>query len=123
MRDGQKDTVPVLSAPQGPGSEPSLVATDKRRVRWLIGGQVQGVGYRVGAMRAARDRGIVGWVRNLRSGQVELLAEGSQAALGRLEEWCRWGPRGAEVTSIETLESGPALDDLALFEISDTPEE
>lgn len=51
-------------------------------LRIVIGGRVQGVGYRPFVYRSARDHGLSGWVRN-RSGTVEILAQGEAAALER----------------------------------------
>ena len=47
-------------------------------------GRVQGVGFRFTAERIALDSGLVGWVRNLSDGRVEVIAEGSQQDLRRL---------------------------------------
>jgi hydrogenase maturation protein HypF len=46
----------------------------------VITGRVQGVGFRPFVSRLAHEFGLAGWVRN-RSGQVEILAEGSGEAL------------------------------------------
>lgn len=48
--------------------------------RWLIGGRVQGVGYRPFVYRCARRLGVSGWVRNL-TGCVEVVAQGPADAL------------------------------------------
>jgi len=58
--------------------------------RWVLAGQVQGVGFRPFVFRLARHHGLTGWVQNQR-GQVEILAQGAAAALeafarGLLEE-------------------------------------
>lgn len=45
-------------------------------------GRVQGVGFRYTAQRLAETHGVNGFVRNLSSGDVELVAEGSA---GRVE--------------------------------------
>jgi acylphosphatase len=39
-------------------------------------GRVQGVGFRVRAVKIAQRYAVAGWVRNLSDGRVELLAEG-----------------------------------------------
>src|SRR5258708_33075969 len=44
-------------------------------------GNVQGVGFRATAVMIARDHPVVGWVKNLADGRVELLAEGSPDAV------------------------------------------
>jgi acylphosphatase len=79
-----------------------------RTVRLTIAGRVQGVGYRFWAERAAATLGIRGWVRNRGDGTVELLATGSEDAVGALIEACRRGPRAAVVTDLTV---GDAEDD------------
>ena len=44
---------------------------------YLISGDVQGVGYRFFAQRVAARHQVVGYVRNLSDGRVEVLAEGT----------------------------------------------
>jgi len=50
--------------------------TDKRRVHIRLQGIVQGVGMRYYIQNHARRIGIRGYVRNLRDGSVEAVAEG-----------------------------------------------
>ena len=73
------------------------------RIRLLIDGRVQGVGYRYCACAEARRLGLDGWVRNLCNGQVELEAEGSEYALEQLTLWCYRGPLFAEVRHVEVV--------------------
>jgi acylphosphatase len=47
-------------------------------------GAVQGVGFRATAFRAAQGLPVTGFVRNLRDGRVELVAEGGAAEVERL---------------------------------------
>ena len=72
-----------------------------RQARVLVSGYVQGVGYRYSTYHAARREGVTGWVRNLGDGRVEALFEGDPDAVSRMVEWCRRGPPGADVTSLE----------------------
>jgi hydrogenase maturation protein HypF len=51
---------------------------------FFLAGRVQGVGFRPFVYRAAQRRGLRGWVRNA-AGGVEILAEGSPAALAAFE--------------------------------------
>jgi acylphosphatase len=71
------------------------------RVKLVIAGRVQGVGYRASAAHAAIGFKLRGWVRNLRSGEVELLAEGPRQILESLIAWCRRGPPAARVDSVD----------------------
>ncbi len=54
-------------------------------------GKVQGVGFRMTAEETAQRFGVVGWVKNLRNGQVELVAEAEQDVLERFLEAIRAG--------------------------------
>jgi len=73
----------------------------KRRVHLWISGLVQGVGFRFVAERQALRLDLCGWVRNLRDGRVELVAEGEENNLRELVRWCHQGPSGARVTDVE----------------------
>jgi acylphosphatase len=74
--------------------------------RFLISGIVQGVGYRYFALRAAGRHGIVGYVRNLHDGRVEVVAEGEPDAIEAFKRELSRGPAAARVTHIaeEVLE-------------------
>ena len=66
-----------------------MVTTEhKQRIHLLIRGKVQGVYYRSSACEEARVLGLTGFVRNLPTGEVELLAEGTQPVLDQLLAWC-----------------------------------
>ncbi|MFQ5494957.1 MAG: acylphosphatase [Phycisphaerae bacterium] len=63
-------------------------STDETHVRHtvLYSGRVQGVGFRYTAYAVARRFNVVGSVRNLPDGRVEILAEGPPAELTHFEE-------------------------------------
>lgn len=65
-----------------------------------IAGKVQGVGFRWFVRQKALELGLSGWVRNTRSGDVELVARGDRAKLERLESAVSHGPQSAVVTSV-----------------------
>jgi len=67
----------------------------------VIHGDVQGVGFRYFVMRNARGLGLRGSLRNPADGTVELTAEGDRAALEKLLEAARQGPRGARVADVD----------------------
>lgn len=71
------------------------------RVRALVAGRVQAVGYRFSTQLRARELGLVGWVRNLPDGRVELEAEGPPSAVEALLDWAARGPAGASVVRLE----------------------
>jgi len=71
-----------------------------RRLHLVVSGRVQGVCFRMYTVREASRLGLRGWVRNLRSGEVEVLAEGDETGLKALEAWCWQGPPRAAVTGV-----------------------
>jgi acylphosphatase len=72
-----------------------------RRLRALVRGDVQGVGFRYHVLDAVRGTGLAGWVRNLADGSLECLAEGPEAQLRSLLALLEHGPPGARVDSVE----------------------
>jgi len=72
----------------------------KVRARVVISDGVQGVFFRQTTAYEAEKRGVTGWVRNLADGRVEAIFEGEEPNVKELVEYCRTGPRGARVTSV-----------------------
>lgn len=81
------------------------VGVVRRRV--LVWGLVQGVGFRWSCAREAARLGVAGRVRNLRTGDVEIVVEGEADDVGRLIAWAHRGPSGAEVMGVEVVEEEP----------------
>ena len=77
--------------------------------RFLIGGRVQGVGFRMFTTSRAGAEGVHGYVRNLDDGTVEALVEGDQEAVDRMELALRRGPIGARVESFVVELVAPAM--------------
>lgn len=71
-----------------------------KRVRAIVTGIVQGVGYRASTAHEAQRLQLAGWVRNLPDGSVELEAEGPDDIVDALITWCRRGPTHAEVDDV-----------------------
>ena len=72
--------------------------------RILVSGKVQGVFYRGWTEMTARTLGLSGWVRNLRSGDVEILASGPDEKVEQLVRLCHQGPPAAEVQTVRVEE-------------------
>jgi acylphosphatase len=75
--------------------------TGKARLHAEVYGEVQGVGFRAFVLRRAMGLGLTGWVRNRFNGSVELIAEGSRAALESLLADVNHGPSAAAVERVE----------------------
>lgn len=67
----------------------------------FISGRVQGVFFRMHTHKKALALKLTGWVKNLPDGRVEAFAEGDEAVLEELIEWCHQGPPAADVEHVE----------------------
>jgi acylphosphatase len=90
--------------------------SDTVRRRVVVRGYVQGVFFRDSCRREARSLGVAGSVTNRPDGAVEAIFEGEPDAVAAMVEWCRHGPRGADVESVEDKAEEPA--GLSRFEIA-----
>ena len=81
------------------------MASVRRRV--VIRGHVQGVFFRDSARRLAERGGVTGWVANRPDGAVEAVFEGDPVEVERLIDFCRRGPRGAQVDDVVVSEEEP----------------
>lgn len=81
-----------------------------RRIRAVVRGRVQGVGYRAATAHEARRLGLAGWVENQADGAVALEAAGPADAVAALVAWCGRGPPLARVTAVEVAELAPTPD-------------
>ena len=87
-----------------------------QRLEAVVRGRVQGVGFRLFVLRAARALRLEGWVRNEPGGVVRAVAEGARADLDRLLATLREGPPGARVDRVDEQWS-EALGDLGTFDV------
>ncbi|OGY28066.1 MAG: hypothetical protein A2Z42_02500 [Candidatus Woykebacteria bacterium RBG_19FT_COMBO_43_10] len=77
-------------------------ATNIHRVRMIVFGDVQVVGFRFSCIEVARGLGLTGWVRNNPDGTVQIVAEGEKEPLENLVTWAKQGPPLARVDEIKT---------------------
>ncbi len=70
------------------------------RLHAIVTGRVQGVGFRATTHQVASKLGLAGWVRNLQSGGVEVVAEGETDSLQALETFLHQGPGAARVAHV-----------------------
>jgi acylphosphatase len=71
--------------------------------KFLIRGEVQGVGYRFFVQRAAARHQVVGYVRNCPDGTVEAFAEGPASNVDAFKDDLVTGPEGAVVDQVEEI--------------------
>ena len=81
--------------------------TNKVSRRFFIDGDVQGVGYRFFAQRVAARHQVVGYVKNLDDGRVEVLAEGPAPNVEAFKHELATGPRFSAVQHVEEINLDP----------------
>lgn len=95
---------------------PESRESPSRRARVVVGGRVQGVGFRAYVLGEASTLPVAGWVRNRLDGRVEALVEGAAEAVEILVERMRAGPTFSRVDEVQ-VEWEPWVGDLEGFEV------
>lgn len=76
-----------------------------KTIHAIITGRVQGVGFRWATRRKAQGLGLVGYVRNLTDGSVEVVAQGEALPMQNFMSWLEaGGPIGARVDNLRLIE-------------------
>ena len=81
---------------------------DKVARKFYLSGDVQGVGFRFFAQRAAARHQVVGYVKNLDDGRVEALAEGPARNVEAFKHELATGPRFSAVDHVEEINLDPS---------------
>jgi acylphosphatase len=71
--------------------------------RYVVSGEVQGVGFRFFTQRVAAHHQVVGYVRNLPDGRVEAYAEGTPESIEGFKHDLAAGPQHARVEQVEEV--------------------
>lgn len=82
---------------------PQPSSLNPKRLRAVIEGRVQGVGFRYFVQERAHELLLVGTCRNMTNGDVEVVAEGEQGALEALLVSLQQGPRMAHVENVHAV--------------------
>ena len=88
----------------------------KKQAHVRYSGRVHGVGFRLTAEETAQHMGVTGWVKNLRDGRVEVVAEADEPKLQRFLDELRNGPMKNFITKVDVSWS-PASETFDEFEI------
>ena len=83
------------------------MTTTKVARKFSIRGDVQGVGYRFFAQRAAARHQVSGYVRNCPDGSVEVVAEGSPSDVEEFKKDLVTGPQWSCVEQVEEISLEP----------------
>lgn len=94
---------------------------EKKAVRMMVDGRVQGVSFRFFTRENADRLDLVGYVRNLSDGRLEVCAYGTEKNIDKLEKKLEKGPRMARIESIDreevSAEELKELEEKDIFEI------
>jgi acylphosphatase len=71
----------------------------------IVGGRVQGVGYRYFVRSKAQELKLGGYTRNTSEGEVMVVAEGEQTELDTLVDYLQIGPQLARVRNVVVSKS------------------
>jgi acylphosphatase len=80
--------------------------------RFLVTGKVQGVFFRQSARLEAKRLNLRGSARNLADGSVEVLVQGSVAAVQAMHEWLKRGPVQARVDDVLESDAADQMDEM-----------
>ena len=72
-----------------------------KKVRAIVSGKVQGVGFRMSTSDRAEQLSVAGFVRNLSNGNVEIVAAGEADKVDALIDWANSGPTSAIVNDLQ----------------------
>jgi acylphosphatase len=86
------------------------------RAEITVNGLVQGVGFRYYILRQAQNLALKGYVKNLFSGEVYILAEGERGMIEEFIKLTRTGPLHAHVKNCR-VEWSNSTDEFTTFEI------
>lgn len=92
------------------------MAKNSVRAEITVNGLVQGVGFRYYILRQAQNLELKGFVKNLYTGEVYLLAEGERGMIEELIKLTKIGPSHAHVKNCR-VEWSNSIDEFTTFEI------
>ena len=75
-----------------------------KNIELIVKGMVQGVFYREGACKRARELDLKGYVKNERDGSVRIIASGDEERLKRFIQWCKKGSETSDVRRVIVTE-------------------
>lgn len=70
------------------------------RARILIEGRLHGLNFRYKTQQQAENLGLVGFVRNLSDGRIEIEAQGDESKVEQLLNWCQQEPHSNSIRNI-----------------------
>ncbi len=88
-----------------------------KKIKAIVSGKVQGVGFRMYTRQKAQQLSVRGYVRNLANGDVEIVAIGATEQVDALLQWAESGPPSARVNNLEIEAIALNLEEFEGFEV------
>lgn len=76
----------------------------KKAAKLIVQGTVQGIFFRQFVKEHADKLGLLGFVRNLTNGNVEIVAEGEKEQIERLIGFVKEGPKHSQIRNVQVEE-------------------
>lgn len=76
-------------------------------VHLIVSGRVQGVFFRDNTRRKATELGLHGYAKNLKDGNVEVIAQGNKDKINELIDFIKKGPGIAKVADMKIKHKEP----------------
>jgi acylphosphatase len=70
------------------------------RIRILLEGQLQGLNFRYHAHQQAKKLGLVGFIRTLSDGRIEIDVQGPEEDVMKMLAWCQASPQSEHIKTI-----------------------
>ena len=114
--DSQKEIAPVSSSTTTPMNEPTNL--NVKKVRLIVEGRVQGVGFRYTTKQVADRIGVYGIVRNENDGSVYIEVNGDPNKVDDFIEEIRHSPSPSGKVDHVTLEEDASIEERIKFSIT-----
>lgn len=115
-QDTKTNEAPISSSTTTPKNQP--VDTNSKKVRLIVEGMVQGVGFRYSTKRVADQIGVYGIVRNENDGSVYIEVNGEPDKVERFVESVRQSPAPGGNVKHVTLEEDETIKERTEFTIT-----
>jgi acylphosphatase len=92
---------------------------ENKRLRLIVKGRVQGVFFRNYTKIKALSLGLIGKVRNLKSGEVEIIVTGKSEVLNEFIQWTYIGSPLSKVSEVTIVEENEMDENLTDFFIEE----
>ena len=71
-----------------------------KQARILIEGRLQRMNFRLQTQQQAQRLGLVGFIRNLSDGRIEIEIQGDEDKIEEMLAWCQKEPHSSQIKSI-----------------------